>query len=87
MHREFRPEQIEFLENIVRNYRGQEVEDTTGSDDLTIENFSDLSYQDVGGLRKVATIDDVSSQGYSLNPDRIRLGESVRVMIWWLSTS
>jgi len=69
-HREFRPEQIEFIANIVRLYRGQEIEDTMGSDDLMIENFPDLIYQDVAGLCKVATIDEIEAQGYSLNPGR-----------------
>ena len=69
-HREFKPDQIEFIANIVRLYRGQEIEDTMGSDDLMIENFPELTYQDVSGLCKVATIDEIAAQGYSLNPGR-----------------
>ena len=41
-----------------------------GSDDLMIENFPELTYQDVSGLCKVATIDEIVAQGYSLNPGR-----------------
>ena len=41
-----------------------------GSDDLMIENFPELTYRDVAGLCKVATIDEIIAQGYSLNPGR-----------------
>jgi type I restriction enzyme M protein len=43
-HREFTPEQIEYLGNIVRLYRGEEC--------------------------KVATLEQIESQGWSLNPGR-----------------
>ena len=67
-HRQFRPDQIEFIANIVRLYRGVDIEDSMGSDDLMVENFPGLSYQDVAGLCKVATIEEIQAQGYSLNP-------------------
>jgi type I restriction enzyme M protein len=69
-HREFTPAQIEFLSNIVRLYRGQAIEDVMGSDELMLENFPDVTYQDVAGLCKVATLDEIREQGYSLNPGR-----------------
>lgn len=69
-HRDFTPAQIEFLANIVRLYRGQAIEDTMGSDELMVENFPDLTYRDVPGLCKVATVDEIRAQGYSLNPGR-----------------
>ncbi|PZC48314.1 MAG: type I restriction enzyme M protein [Chloroflexi bacterium] len=69
-HREFTPAQIEFLANIVRLYRRQAIEDVMGSDELMLENFPDVVYQDVAGLCKVATLDEIREQGYSLNPGR-----------------
>ena len=54
-HREFTGEQIEKLAGIVRNYREEE-----GSE----------PYEDVKGLCKVAMLDEVREQGYSLNPGR-----------------
>ncbi len=69
-HREFTPAQIEFLANIVRLYRGWEPETAQGSADLMAEHFPDGVYQDVAGLCKVATLDEVESQGWSLNPGR-----------------
>ena len=69
-HRDFRPEQIEFITNIVRLYRGEDVETFDGSEDLLAENFPDGKYEDVAGLCKVATRAEIESQGWSLNPGR-----------------
>jgi len=69
-HRDFRPEQIELLANIVRLYRGQDVETTNGSDTLLMERFPDGSYADVPGLCKIATFAEIEAQGWSLNPGR-----------------
>ncbi len=69
-HREFTPDQVEFIANIVRLYRGNPIEDTSGNDEMMLENFPDMAYQDVAGLCKVATLDEIREQGYSLNPGR-----------------
>jgi type I restriction enzyme M protein len=69
-HRDFSPEQLEFLANIVRLYRGEDVETERGSDDLLAEHFPDGVYTDVPGLCKVATTDEIREQGYSLNAGR-----------------
>ncbi len=69
-HRDFRPEQIELLANIVRLYRGEDVETVAGSDVLLKERFPDGTYADVAGLCKVATLPEIEAQGWSLNPGR-----------------
>jgi type I restriction enzyme M protein len=69
-HRDFLPEQIELIANIVRLYRGEAVETLEGSDVLMKERFSDGTYTDVLGLCKVATIAEIEAQGWSLNPGR-----------------
>jgi len=69
-HRDFLPEQIELLANIVRLYRGEHVESADDSDELMNTNFPDDAYVDVPGLCKVATIDEIEAQGWSLNPGR-----------------
>jgi type I restriction enzyme M protein len=69
-HREFKPEQLEFLANIVRLYRGHEIETTRGSEELIVEHFPDGVYQDIAGLCKIATIAEIEEQGWSLNPGR-----------------
>jgi|SRR5215207_655953 len=69
-HRDFTPEQIEFLANIARLYRGEALETANGSRELTEEHFPDGIYTDVPGLCKVATLDEIEEQGWSLNPGR-----------------
>lgn len=69
-HRDFLPEHIEFLANIARLYRGDDVETTDGSDTLLKEHFPDGTYADVAGLCKAATRAEIEAQGWSLNPGR-----------------
>jgi len=69
-HRDFRPEQIEFLANIVRLYRGEKPEMAMGSHPMMQRHFPNGKYVDVPGLCKVATLDEIRQQGYSLNPGR-----------------
>jgi len=69
-HREWTPEQIEFLANIARMYRGEEPESQQDSEDLMQQHFPDGTYADVPGLCKVATIEEIEAQGWSLNPGR-----------------
>jgi type I restriction enzyme M protein len=69
-HRDWSPDQIEFISNIVRLYRGEEIETADGSKDLMKENFPKDKYTDVAGLCKVATLADIEAKGWSLNPGR-----------------
>jgi type I restriction enzyme M protein len=69
-HREFMPEQIEFLSNIVRLHRGEKPESEAGSKGTMKESFPTGKYADVLGLCKVATLDEIEAQGWSLNPGR-----------------
>lgn len=69
-HREFTPEQTEFIANIVRLYREELIETDSGSKSLMEENFPKDTYHDIPGLCKVAIIEEIIEQGYSLNPGR-----------------
>jgi type I restriction enzyme M protein len=69
-HRDFKPEQIEFIANIVRFYRGEEPEFTCGSGAMLKDKFPDSSYADIAGLCKVATVTEIEAQDWSLNPGR-----------------
>jgi type I restriction enzyme M protein len=79
-HRDFTPAQLEFLANIVRLYRGQPPEFTHGSESKLREVFSavpslnsqpsTLNYQNIPGLCKAATLQEIEAQGWSLNPGR-----------------
>jgi type I restriction enzyme M protein len=69
-HREFTPQQLEFLANVLRLYRGQEPELAHGSTEMLNDKFDGTSYADVPGLSHVATIEEIETQGWSLNPGR-----------------
>lgn len=69
-HREFSEQQLEYIANIVRMYHNKNVENNFDSSALLTEQFPDGKYQDVAGLCKVATIDEIEAQGWSLNPGR-----------------
>lgn len=67
-HREFSEDQIHFLSDVVRLYRGLEPEHSDNV--LFKEYFKDSKYKDIKGICKVATVDEIKEQGYSLNPGR-----------------
>ena len=69
-HREFTPDQIEFIANIARLYRGEEIENLHKSKALIDEYFPDGKYRDIPGLCKIVEIDKVIEHNYSLNPGR-----------------
>jgi type I restriction enzyme M protein len=77
-HRDFTPEQGEFLANIVRLYRGEEPEfngdDEHYDPDLSIEmlkeKFPESRYADVPGLCRAVTLADIEAHDWSLNPGR-----------------
>lgn len=84
-HRQFSPEQIQFLSNIVRMYRGQTVESVETLPEHTRKNpavpaygtlpdweetFPNNIYRDVPGLCRIATLAEIEREGYSLNPGR-----------------
>jgi type I restriction enzyme M protein len=69
-HREFTPSQVEYLANIVRLYRGEAIETTNGSAAQMHKVFPNGTYADVPGLCKVATLQEIEAQGWSINPGR-----------------
>lgn len=69
-HRDFKPEQLEFLANIVRLYRREKLEFEEGSKELITEYFPDGEYNDVAGLCAVATISEIKEFRWSLHPGR-----------------
>ena len=69
-HRDWLPEQVEFLANIVRLYRGEAIELDQGSESLLTEKGLGQGYADVPGLCKVATREEIEAQGWSLNSGR-----------------
>jgi type I restriction enzyme M protein len=83
-HRDWTPAQIGFLANIVRLYRGEDLDFTLGGDEAETK-LKDVfgkktKFADVLGLCRVATLKDIEAQGWSLNPGRyvgVAPGEAV----------
>jgi type I restriction enzyme M protein len=69
-HREFTPQHIEYIANIVRLHRGGSVEDRHGGGEMLKAHFPRSRYVDVAGLCKVASRNQVEEQSWSLNPGR-----------------
>jgi len=69
-HRDWTPQQIEFLANIVRLWRGEEPEFESGSCEMLEDRFPGQTYVDVGGLCAVGSVEHIEAQGWSLNPGR-----------------
>jgi type I restriction enzyme M protein len=69
-NRTFDPDHIEFLGNIVRLWRGEEVEAVAGSGPRMSEAFPKGHYRDVPGLCKAASRTEIGAQDWSLNPGR-----------------
>ena len=73
-HREWTPAQISFIANLVRLYRGEELDFTMGDGEAEAkikEVFGKKpKFADVPGLCKAATLKEIEAQGWSLNPGR-----------------
>lgn len=73
-HRDWTEVQVGFLANVVRLYRGEDVDATYGGEEARSklrEVFGNKpKYTDVPGLCKVASIKEIEAQGWSLNPGR-----------------
>ena len=73
-HRDWTEGQIGFVANVVRLYRGEEVDTTYGGaealDKLREVFGKKPKYADIPGLCKVATTQEIEAQGFSLNPGR-----------------
>lgn len=69
-HREWTPQQIEFLANIVRQWRGEDLMLLQKSGALLDTHGLRDGYADVPGLCKAASRAEIAAQGWSLNPGR-----------------
>jgi type I restriction enzyme M protein len=72
--RDWTPTQIAFIANVVRLYRGEDLDFTLGGDQARAkieEVFGKKpKFADVPGLCRAATIKQIEAQGWSLNPGR-----------------
>ena len=68
--RDWTPAQIGFLANVVRLYRGEDLDYTFGGAEARQkigEIFGTRGYRDVLGLCKVATLKEIEAHGWGLN--------------------
>lgn len=70
-HRDWTDGQIEFLANVYRLASGWDVEVSSDESQARLdEHFAGGKYVDVPGLCKLASIEEIEKQGWSLNPGR-----------------
>lgn len=73
-HRDWTEAQTSFLANVVRLYRGEELDLIFGGDEAKaklVEIFGKRpKYADVAGLCRASTLKEIETQGWSLNPGR-----------------
>lgn len=73
-HRDWTPSQVGFISNIVRLYRGGQLDFTFGgveAESKIKELFgANPNYRDIPGLCKVATLAEISEKNWSLSPGR-----------------
>jgi type I restriction enzyme M protein len=69
-HREFSPQQLEYLANVVRLYRGEDPELKNHSEKMLKASFPKTKYRHVAGLCRMISLKEIEKQGWSLNPGR-----------------
>ena len=73
-HRDWTAGQVGFLANLVRLYRGEQPDYTLGGEEAEAklkEIFGEkAAYTDIPGLCKAASLTEIETQGWSLNPGR-----------------
>jgi type I restriction enzyme M protein len=73
---DFTPDQLEGLTTIIKSYRGEQVD--FASNEWLTSTFESGSYEDVEGLCKVASMDEIIENDYSLTPGRY-VGFSIQI--------
>ena len=65
---DFSPEQLEGLTAIIKSYRGENVD--FKANDWLKDTFKNSKYEDIEGLCKIATLEEIKENDYSLTPGR-----------------
>lgn len=73
---DFSPDQLQGLTSIIKNYRGEEVD--FSANDWLKNTFENGEYDDIEGLCKIASMDDIIENDYSLTPGRY-VGFSIQI--------
>ena len=73
---DFSPDQLEGLTSIMKSYRGEEVD--FKANEWLKETFENGKYEDVEGLCKVSSLEEIEENDYSLTPGRY-VGFSIEI--------
>jgi type I restriction enzyme M protein len=73
---DFSSDQLEGLTTIIRSYRGENVD--FKANEWLIKTFESGYYEEIEGLCKVASLEDIIENDYSLNPGRY-VGFSIKI--------
>jgi type I restriction enzyme M protein len=65
---DFSPDQLEGLTSIIKSYRGEEVD--FKANEWLADLFENCAYEDIEGLCKVTSLEEIIENDYSLNPGR-----------------
>ena len=76
--RDFSPEQMAGLHTMIQAYRGEDVGDAFTSNAWLQNTFQNGKYEDIEGLCKIVTIEEVQENDWSLTPGRY-VGYSIEV--------
>ncbi|MDQ8039562.1 MAG: class I SAM-dependent DNA methyltransferase [Rickettsiella sp.] len=68
--RDFSPEQLEGLTTIIKAYRGENVVKLFKSNPWLKTHFTQGQYEDIAGLCKIVTLEEVETNDWSLTPGR-----------------
>jgi type I restriction enzyme M protein len=76
--RDFSPDQMAGLHTIIQSYRGEDVGSAFTTNPWLQSTFENGRYEDIEGLCKIVTIDEVETNDWSLTPGRY-VGYSIDV--------
>lgn len=76
--RDFSPDQMAGLHSIIQSYRGEDVGNAFSTNPWLQSTFENRQYEDIEGLCKIVTVDEVKENDWSLTPGRY-VGYSVEL--------
>ena len=67
-HREFSSKQIEFINNIVKIYRKESINNTHSSSGEILRYFPNKKFRNIKGLCKLVSLEEIKKKNWSLSP-------------------
>jgi type I restriction enzyme M protein len=76
--RDFSPNQMEGLTTLIKFYRGEDMFEQLGNNEWLKEKFPNGEYEDIEGLCKITSLDEIEANDWSLTPGRY-VGYSIQI--------